>query len=213
MLSARWPLFDLRVRTPRVELRYPTDEDFGVLADLAGEQVHDPGFMPFTTPWTRLASPDREQNALRHWWRLRAALTTEDWTLPFMVLADGEAAGVQDLKGHQFGVTRTVSTSSWLVQRRQGAGIGKEMRAAVLHLAFAGLGAVEAYTSAFEDNPASLGVTRGLGYQPNGSRIDEREGRAVRHLNFVLSRADWEARRRTDISIVNLEPCLSLLGL
>ena len=33
------------------------------------------------------------------------------------------------------------------------------MRAAVLHLAFHGLGAVEAHTgSAFEDNPASLGV-------------------------------------------------------
>lgn len=212
MLSDHWPLFDLRIRTPRLELRYPSDADCGLLADLTRETVHDKGFMPFTTPWTRAPSPIREQNALRHWWRLRANLSVEDWTLPFIVLDDDEPVGAQDLTGTSFSVTRSVSTGSWLVQRRQGQGIGKEMRAAVLHLAFAGLGATEAHTSAFEDNPASLGVTRSLGYADNGSQIDDREGRPVRHLRFVLRRSDWEQRRRPDIAIENLEPCLSLLG-
>jgi RimJ/RimL family protein N-acetyltransferase len=213
MLSDHWPLFDLRIRTPRLELRYPSDDDLGVLVELASEQVHDPDFMPFTTPWTRAASPARERNALRFWWRLRAGLDVEDWTLPFMVLDEGEPVGVQDLKATRFPVTRSVLTGSWLVQRHQGRGVGKEMRAAVLHLAFAGLGAVEAHTSAFEDNPASLSVTRGLGYQPNGSQIDDREGAATRHLRFLLTSAQWEAQRRPDIEIENLDASREFLGL
>lgn len=213
VLSARWPLFDLRVRTPRLELRYPSDDDLAVLTDLAVEPVHDPDFMPFSTPWTRASSPDRERNALRFWWRARSSLDVEDWTLPFMVLDRGEAVGVQDLRGIHFPVTRSVMTGSWIVQRHQGRGVGKEMRAAVLHLAFAGLDALEAHTSAFEDNVASLGVTRALGYSPNGSQIDDREGVGTRHLRFVLAREDWERQRRVDITIENLEPCLSLLGL
>ena len=213
MLSDRWPLFELRIRTPRIELRYPSDDDLGALVELAAEQVHEPDFMPFTTPWTRVESPLRERNALRFWWRLRADLDVQSWTLPFMVLDGGEPVGVQDLKGTRFPVTRSVLTGSWLVRRHQGRGVGKEMRAAVLHFAFAGLGAVEAHTSAFEDNPASLGVTRGLGYRPNGAQIDDREGKPTRHLRFVLTSADWEAQRRSDIEIDNLEACRGFLGL
>ena len=124
----------------------------------------------------------------------------------------GDVVGVQDVFAKHFATTRTVTTGSWLVQRAQGRGIGKEMRAAVLHLAFAGLGAVEAYTDAFEDNPASLGVTRALGYEPNGAHLHEREGASVRVLAFVLTRTKWEAQRRADIEIVGLADCLPLLG-
>lgn len=212
MLQDHWPLFDLRIRTPRLELRYPSDDDLGVLVELAREPVHDASFMPFTTPWTRAESPMRERNALQFWWRLRAGLSVQDWTLPFMVIDDGDPVGVQDLKGTRFPVTRSVTTGSWLVLLHQGRGVGKEMRAAVLHLAFAGLGAVEAHTSAFEDNTRSLGVTRALGYEPNGSQIDEREGVATRHLRFVMKAPDWEARRRQDIEIDNLDACREFLG-
>ena len=213
MLSTHWPLFDLRIRTPRLELRYPSDADLESLVALVGEPVHDPDFMPFTTPWTRAPSPARERNALQFWWRLRAGLDIDDWTLPFMVLDNGEPVGIQDLKGTRFRTTRSVLTGSWLVQRHHGRGVGKEMRSAVLHLAFEGLGAEEAHTSAFADNPRSLGVTRALGYEPNGSQIDEREGEAARHLRFVLRREQWEERRRGDVTIDNLEPCRGLLGL
>lgn len=213
MRSDRWPLFELRIRTPRLELRYPTDDDLSILVELAAEQVHEPDFMPFTTPWTRTESPTRERNALRFWWRLRADLDVQGWTLPFMVVDDGEPVGVQDLKGTRFPVTRSVQTGSWLVRRHQGRGVGKEMRAAVLHLAFAGLGAVEAHTSAFEDNPASLGVTRSLGYRPNGTQLDDREGTATRHLRFLLTSTDWEAQRRSDIEIDNLDGCRDFLGI
>lgn len=213
MLSDHWPLFDLRVRTPRLELRYPSDDDLAALATLTREQIHDPASMPFAVPWTRVPADERPANALRHWWGARSGLDVNEWTLVFLVAHQGEPVGVQDLAGTAFPVTRSVRSGSWLVQRHQGRGIGKEMRAAVLHLAFAGLGAQEAHTSSFEDNAASLGVTRSLGYQPNGSGVDAREGAPVRHLRFLLTREEWQRRRRDDIAIEHLDPCLPLLGL
>jgi RimJ/RimL family protein N-acetyltransferase len=207
-----WPLFALRIDTPRLQLRYPDDTVLFALAGILAKGIHDPSTMPFSEPWTRAVSPELERNALQFWWSRRASLAPDGWALPFAVFEDGEPLGVQDVVATQFAITRTVTTGSWLVQHAQGRGVGTEMRAAVLHLAFAGLGAVEAYTSAFEDNPASQGVTRALGYRPNGSIVDAREGTAVRHLNFALSRSDWEQHRRDDITISGLDPCLPLLG-
>lgn len=213
MLVTHWPLFDLGITTPRLELRYPSDDDLGDLATLAREPVHDADFMPFSSPWTRAPSPRREQDALRYWWGLRTSTGVDGWTLPFVVLDAGEPVGVQDLAGTSFPVTKRVMTGSWLAQRHQGRGIGKEMRAAVLHLAFAGFDALEAHTSAFVDNPASLGVTRALGYRENGSTIDDREGDPVRHLRFVMDRADWGRQRRDDVAIEGLDGARAFLGI
>ena len=46
-----WPLFDLRIRTPRVEIRLPTDEDLVALAHVAKRGVHDANSMPFLKAW------------------------------------------------------------------------------------------------------------------------------------------------------------------
>ena len=212
MANPHWPLFDLRIVTPRLELRYPSDDDLFALAGILAEGIHDPETMPFAEPWTRAEPPELERNGLRFWWSRRGALQPDNWTLPFAVSEHGDLIGVQDVVAKDFATTRTVTTGSWLVQRAQGHGIGKEMRAAVLHFAFAGLRAVEAYTDAFDDNPASLGVTRALGYEPNGAHLYDREGKPVRVLAFTMSRATWEAQRRADIEIVGLGDCLPLLG-
>jgi RimJ/RimL family protein N-acetyltransferase len=213
MTYEHWPFFSLRVTTPRLVLRYPDDDDLFTLANVLSDGVHDPDTMPFMHPWTRAESPELERNALRHWWGLRAALTPERWHLQFAVVEDGEPVGVQGVGANEFCVTRAVSTGSWLLQRAQGRGIGKEMRAAVLHLAFAGLGALEAYTGAFEDNPASLGVTRALGYEANGTELVAREGQPARMLSYSMTRLQWEERRRDDINVEGLEPCLPFLGI
>ncbi len=47
-----WPLFDLEVVTPRIVLRYVTDELGATLATLAAKGIHDPATMPFSEPWT-----------------------------------------------------------------------------------------------------------------------------------------------------------------
>jgi RimJ/RimL family protein N-acetyltransferase len=212
MEHEHWPFFALTITTPRLVLRYPNDDDLFALAAVLADGIHDPDLMPFNEPWTRAESPELERNSLRHWWGLRAALSPDEWHLPMAVFDDGEPVGVQGIGSRHFAVTRTVETGSWLVQRAQGRGIGKEMRAAVLHLAFAELGTVEAYTGAYDDNPASLGVTRSLGYEANGTELRAREGQPARMLSYVMTRSRWESRRRTDITIEGLDPCLPFLG-
>jgi RimJ/RimL family protein N-acetyltransferase len=211
MTHPYWPLFDLRVRTPRVELRPGNDDDLTALARLAREGIHDPEFMPFLQPWTRQAGLERE--TLKWHWRQRAEWSPGSWCLGFVVLAGGEVVGTQDLRGTDFAVTRTVSSGSWLGRRHQGQGLGKEMRAAMLHFAFAGLGAEVARSSAFFDNAPSIAVSRALGYEGDGIDVLNRGGEPVTSVRFRLGREAWEKTRREDITIEGLDPCLALFGL
>jgi hypothetical protein len=62
-----------------------------------------------------------------------------------------------------------------------------------------------------EHNHASLGVTRSLGYEPNGDSIVALAPQT--ELAFKMSRATFERIRRDDITVENLEPCLPMFGL
>ena len=206
-----WPFAALRVTTPTVELRYPDDDDLVALMRLAAEGIHDPATMPFTEPWTRVESPEMERRGLQHHWLGRATLSRDDWRLAFVVRVGGEVLGTQAIQAKHFSVTRTVDTGSWLVQRAQGKGVGTEMRAAVLHFAFAGLGAEEAHSGSYADNPASAAVSRHNGYEANGEEIVDREGEPARMQRWVLRRANWTPHRRDDISVEGLDACLPML--
>ena len=87
------------------------------------------------------------------------------------------------------------------------------MRAAVLHLAFDGLGAQWAISAAFENNPASLGVSRKLGYRDDGVDWYQVRGRPELSRRLRLDRADWEAAQTVPVQIHGLPPCLPLFGL
>jgi predicted RNase H-like nuclease/RimJ/RimL family protein N-acetyltransferase len=207
-----WPLFQLRVRTPRVELRPPTDDDLFALVDLAARGVHDPSTMPFTTPWTDASSPVLERSSLQFFWKTRAEWVPERWHCVMAVEAGGQLVGVQDVMATDFPTLREVVTGSWLGMAHQRQGIGTEMRAAVLHLAFAGLGAEYALSGAFHDNAASRRVSEHLGYELVAHTRRLRRGEPDWAAEYRLSRAAWEQHRRDDITIVGLEPCLDLFG-
>jgi RimJ/RimL family protein N-acetyltransferase len=129
------------------------------------------------------------------------------------VLVDGEPVGMQDLSGKDFTRFGTVTSFSWLAPGRRGQGIGREMRAAVLHLAFAGLGAREAGSDAFFDNEASNRVSRGLGYEPNGTDWDTRRGEPALIQRWRLTRDAWKRGRRADIGLAGVGECLPVLGI
>jgi RimJ/RimL family protein N-acetyltransferase len=212
MANAYWPLFGLTVRTPTIELRYPDDALVVELAAVASEGIHEPSEMPFAVPWTDAPVDELGRNTCQYHWRGRGEWTPDSWRLDLAVLVDGHPVGQQGIVASEFASRRAFESGSWLGRAHQGRGIGKEMRAAMLHLGFAGLGALEAHTGAWHDNAASLGVTRALGYRPNGERIDVRRSKPQRMLLFRMPRADWEQRRRDDIVIEGLEPCLDLFG-
>ena len=207
-----WPLYDLRIVTPRIELRWPREEEIFELIETSRGNIHPPDFMPFNMAWSTQPSPEYERGFLQHHWLVRSAWKPEDWGYNPFVFLDGEPVGSQGLSAKSFAVAKVVGTGSWLRMDRQGTGIGKEMRAAILHLAFEGLGATVAYSSAWDDNGRSLGVSRALGYEENGDLIMNRAGKPARQIGLKLTRERWEQRRRDDIVIEGLQPCLELFG-
>ncbi|MFC5746422.1 GNAT family N-acetyltransferase [Actinomadura rugatobispora] len=213
MNVTHWPLFRLRVRTPRLELRLPTLQELDALAQLSTEGVHPPDRMPFAVPWTDLPPAERARGLMQFHWRQLAVWTPEDWDLQLGVFLDGRIVGVQGIGARDFTILREVGTGSWLGQRHQGQGIGTEMRAAVLELAFTGLGAESAVSAALTDNAASYAVSRKLGYRPNGTaRIRVRDALGYER-RLELDRTRWEQHRTVSVQIGGLEPCLPLFGL
>lgn len=207
-----WPLYGLRLRTPRLELRLPGLELLDELASVAAGGVHAPGRMPFTVPWTDGRPEEVGRGVLQHVLGTVADWSVQDWTLSLAVLHEGRAVGRQDLSGRGFAVRRQVQTGSWLGLAFQGRGLGTEMRAAALHLAFAGLGARYAVSSAMTDNPRSLGVSRRLGYTDDGLETDIVRGAPVTLRRLRLDRARWEAHRSVDVTAEGLDACRAEFG-
>ena len=213
MTLTHWPLSGLRLRTPRLGLRFPTLADLDQLASLAAEGVHDPGVQPFAVAWTDAPPEERARNVIQFQLSQWGAWTPNDWSLHLVADFGGVIAGTQGVSGRDFSVLREVSTGSWLGRRFQGQGLGTEMRAAVLDLAFTGLGAEYATSCAFTDNPASLSVSRKLGYRRDGIQRQVSRGRPARLQLLRLDRAGWAAHRRVPVEITGLAPCLPRFGL
>ncbi|MDP9075132.1 MAG: GNAT family N-acetyltransferase [Actinomycetota bacterium] len=213
MENPYWPLFGLRVRTPTVELRLPTDDDLIPLAGLGAASVDDLMFLVPAEPGQELGPYALERQMLAWAWKARGNWTPDAWRAHFCVVVDGVVCGTQSLMAEEFATRRTVMTGSWLGPEQRGRGLGKEMRAAALHLAFAGLGARRAESGARDTNYASLAVSRALGYVDNGDEIyANRRDRGLRGIRLVLTDAMWQPRRRDDIVIEGLDACLDMFG-
>ena len=197
-----WPLHDLVLTTLDLELRVMDEAAAAQLASIAPDDLgYDPSI------------PSLGYDVQQNYWRSMGQWRKDDWVLPFVVRRAGEPLGVQALEGKDFLVRRVVDSYSWLVREARGQGVGKQMRTAVLELAFRGLGAQHAISEAYEDNSASLAVSHALGYKDNGVAVERREGRAetVWSHHLLLAAADWLPEWQ--VSISGLEPCLPLFGL
>jgi RimJ/RimL family protein N-acetyltransferase len=226
-LTIHWPIAGLRARitvgaaagpVSTIELRLPDDEDLSVLAALAEAGVHDPALQPFSVAWTDVEPAARAQSVLQYHWRCLGDWSPDDWTLNLVVVRDGAVVGTQGISAKNYRILREVGTGSWLGQRHQGKGTGTAMRAAVLALAFDGLGADYALSEAFTDNPASLAVSRKLGYADDGMVRMAIRGRAAESRRLRIARAAWQAAGGAtglgigEVAIDGLEPCLPLFG-
>jgi len=212
MITDLWPLFGLRLTTPRLELRLPDLDQLAALGRLAAAGVHDPEVQPFVAAWTDGPPEQVARNTLQFQWSTWARWSPAEWTLQLVVLADGEVIGTQGLDARDFALLREVGTGSWLGRAFHGRGYGTEMRAAVLELAFDGLSAEYATSEAFEDNAASYAVSRKLGYVDNGVERHVIRGAPKVGRRLRLDRAGWAAARRVPVRITGLEPCLPMFG-
>jgi RimJ/RimL family protein N-acetyltransferase len=207
-----WPLFDLRIRTPRLEMRVPTDADMLELAAAARSGITDPEQIVFLVPWHQLPSPALERQFLLHCWRARGTWSPSRWQLGLAVIINGRAVGMQDILAKDFAITRTVSSGSWLARDYHGHGYGTEMRGGMLALAFNGLGAVVAESGYIEGNGPSERVSQKLGYVPNGEEVLAVEGKRMVVQKVRVTRDLWK-RDVVPTTIEGLEPCLKLFGI
>ncbi len=186
-------------------MRLIRDSDLGELADkLPDDFEQDPHA-------EMLGGLDRDANRRRllfqTYWRSLGTWSPASWYLDLVVLRDGALVGVQSLEAEQFAVLRTVDTGSWLVKAVRGRGVGVAMRMAVLGLAFDHLGAQAAITSATGDNAASLGVSRRIGYRPNGVSFSDSEHGRIELTHLRLTAADWQASGLgQEVTVTGLEP-------
>lgn len=207
-----FPLFGLRIETPRLELRLGSRAELEALAEVAKAGIHPPDEMPFAVPWTDASTdPDFVEEFVAHHEQTLATWAPEDWRLNLLAFHDGAPVGSQALRATGFAVERTVDTGSWLGAAYQGRGLGTEMRVAVLELAFGCLGAHTAQSGWLEGGAAqSAGVSARLGYREIGAHTETPRGEPVAHHDLVLDAAEWTCP--VAVEIVGVEPCLSLFG-
>ncbi|WP_433306001.1 GNAT family N-acetyltransferase [Actinoplanes sp. CA-030573] len=211
-MPSTYPPLNLRVRTPRLTLAAATDELLERLAPVVRAGVVAEGEVPFDDPISLYEdSPVREWRWMQAVWRGRARVDASFWRLYFVVCDDGEPVGMQDLIGRDFAALGTVTTFSWLAPAARGRGLGREARAAILHLAFEGFGAREATTDAFADNHASNRVSELVGYTPNGTAWATRRGEPAELRCWRMTRERWAERRRDDIELSGVEECKPVL--
>ena len=86
-------------------------------------------------------------------------------------------------------IVRGGETGSWLGRRFQGRGIGTAMRQVICAFIFDHLDAEYITSSAFEDNPSSLAVSRKTGYTENGVDRVSRLGSPAVMRRIVLEPA------------------------
>jgi RimJ/RimL family protein N-acetyltransferase len=186
------PLADLRVHTPRLELRLATRAELRELAAVAQRGIHPPEEMPFAVAWTdRIHEPDAVDRFVAFHESHVAGWRADGWQLELVAFHGGRPIGVQSLVGKDYPETRTVSTGSWLGREWQGRGLGTEMRQAVLQLAFEELGAEAARSGAMAGNEASLAVSRKLGYVETGTSTVSPRGVPLVHHDLELRRVDF----------------------
>jgi RimJ/RimL family protein N-acetyltransferase len=209
-LADLWPPFALRVTCGPLVLRALRDTDFPEVVEVLHRGVHEPDRMPFYVPWTRARGADLERGFLQYHWGQRSALSPERWSLDLGVWRDGRFVGVQGVSTTDFPVTRTGETGSWLGQEFQGQGTGTLMRQAVCVLCFDHLGFAEVTSGAFTDNPASLAVSRKVGYRRTGERRLARDGALAVNAQLVL-RPEELVRPPYDVEVEGAERFLELV--
>jgi RimJ/RimL family protein N-acetyltransferase len=209
-----WPVFDILISIPElpaVQLRPMTEADLDALSALLPDDVElDPAFPAYPGREGRLA---RGTTLHQAYWKSLGTWTPEAWRLSFAVTSAGQLVGVQELEGNDFARLRTLDSSSFLVESARGQGIGRAMRRAVLALGFGPLEARAAVTEAWHDNAASLGVSRSLGYQPNGQALHRRGDSVDTMTHLRLSREAWLSSRLGDgVEIGGYEQALAFFG-
>jgi RimJ/RimL family protein N-acetyltransferase len=206
------PLYDLRLRTPRLELRLGSREELIELHELARRGIHPPNEMPFLVPWTdRADEPTFVEDSVAYHEAALAGWRPESWSFNLLTFFAGHPIGSQGVRAEDFATSREVDTGSWLGQAFQRQGFGTEMRAAVIELAFRELGALAATSGSIFGNESSKRVSEKLGYTIVGTSTIAPRGEPLPKYDLRIEREEWSSP--FPVEIEGVEPCLPLFGI
>ncbi len=205
-----WPLSGIHLRTADLALSVLTEADLPEVAEVLPDDVE---LDPAATTYPGLdRQAGRWAAVAQAYWAAMGTWSPDEWRLPFLVRRGDRMIGIQWLEGPVFQSDRTVDSASWLRVEDRGRGYGKQMRAAVLELAFRHLEASAAISSAVVTNAASLGVSGALGYLATHTSVLEHSGETLQHLR--LERATWESSGLgRGVEIVGAHAALPFFGL
>ena len=124
--------FDLRLLTPRLELRLPSHDEIVALYRVAALGIHVPMRCRSVSPGpTRLTDfVAFHEHSFQTW-------APSSWNANFVSFLDGRAIGMQSLLGREFADRREVHSGSWLglpgsargwvlaARRRLGVGVSR----------------------------------------------------------------------------------------
>lgn len=219
MLSDVIPLFRLRIRSARLELRLPHPDELPALAAAAASGIHRPDERPFLagpgeTSWALLPPDERAMSLIQFNLSALGRWKPTRWRLELAVFADGEPIGVQAVHAEHYAITRQVNTGSWLRLDHHGKGLGTEMREAALALVFDHLDGEWARTFTYDHNTASNRVSEKLGYRPDGLDIVAKEdGEAHVVRRYRMSKADWASAPRAAVKVDAVAEVRTWVGL
>ena len=194
-MGVPWPLFGLVLRSARLELRSPTDDDLLALLEVARAGIHDPASMPFAIAWTDLRGDAFDQGFLQFYWGTRASWTVEAWSLPLAVFLEGQPIGVQEISANELPDAsnrrhRVVARAA--VRRARASGPRCARRCSPSPSTTSGRSS--ARSGALEGNEASRRVSTKLGYRSDGLGEVAPRGTPVREDRFVLGSSGLRAR-------------------
>jgi RimJ/RimL family protein N-acetyltransferase len=207
-----WPLTQLTLTTPDLVLRVPDETQLDDLAQVAADGVHPPGTLYFPQPWTSGTPEQTARNVVQNHWWARGDWREDNWRLHLAAFHEGQVVGQQNLSARDVRITREVRTGFWLGQRFQGSGLGTQMRAAVLHLAFVLLGAERVTSTAFADNAASRRVSEKFGYAPNGVHRLAVGDRMVEAHEAVITAEQWRGQTQQPTLVEGFDECRHMFG-
>ena len=213
-LTDAWPIFGLRLRTERLVLRLPTDEELAPLMVLA--RKGHPSARRDAVRRRLVDAPEPGVRARLHaapLGRCAARGRPTDWFLNLMTELDGVPIGSQSIGAKDFAIHRTVGTpgrgSAW-----SSRAAGSARRCARRSSASPSTGSARGSRrpSAFLDNAASNAVSRGLGYEENGFGSLAPQGVARTTQQFRMTDECWRSRPRPPLTIEGLDACREMFG-
>ena len=212
-LAEYWPVFGLRLATPRLTLTPLQDDDLVETFDVILAGIHHPDRMPFALAWTDAPRDELVANSLRFYWSTRASCTPQAWTVPFLVRAGGRVVGCAGPRRYR--LRRDQDRTNRVVARRGPSGPGLRHRDAFRRCAIrvrppqGGAGRKRRVRR----QPESLRVSAKLGYVDNGTVVVERRpGERAVEQRLTLDPANF-VRPGWDVQVRGLPTCRAFFGI